>query len=62
MIKSALVLAFMAIGTSSALPKATELVSEMGLGYNIGNTMEVPKDPILWGNSIRKWFLRFLYC
>lgn len=51
-LKSAFILAFMAIGTSSALPKATELVSEMGLGYNIGNTMEVPKDPILWGNSI----------
>lgn len=52
MIKSALVLALMAVGTSSALPKATELVSEMGLGYNIGNTMEVPNDPTLWGNTI----------
>ena len=36
----------MAVGTSSALPKATELVSDMGLGYNIGNTMEVLNDPL----------------
>ena len=26
-----------------ALPKATEIYPDMGLGYNIGNTMEVPK-------------------
>ena len=33
-----------------ALPKATEIFPDMGLGYNIGNTMEVPGNPTLWGN------------
>ena len=33
-----------------ALPKATEIYPDMGLGYNIGNTMEVPENPTLWGN------------
>lgn len=33
-----------------ALPKSSELVSDMGLGYNIGNTMEVPSNPTAWGN------------
>lgn len=35
---------------SFALPKATEIYPKMGLGYNIGNTMEVPGDPTYWGN------------
>ena len=34
-----------------ALPKATEIFPLMGLGYNIGNTMEVPGNPTAWGNS-----------
>ena len=34
-----------------ALPKATEIYPKMGLGYNIGNTMEVPGNPTAWGNS-----------
>jgi len=34
-----------------ALPKATEIYPNMGLGYNIGNTMEVPGNPTGWGNS-----------
>ena len=34
-----------------ALPKATEVYANMGLGYNIGNTMEVPGDPTGWGNT-----------
>ncbi|SHK61841.1 glycoside hydrolase family 5 protein [Fibrobacter sp. UWH4] len=34
-----------------ALPKATEIYPDMGLGYNIGNTMEVPGNPTGWGNS-----------
>lgn len=36
-----------------ALPKATEIFPKMGLGYNIGNTMEVPGNqggPTGWGN------------
>lgn len=36
---------------SSALPKATTLVSEMGMAFNIGNTMEVPSNPTAWGNT-----------
>ena len=40
------------VSTSAfALPKATEIYPKMGLGYNIGNTMEVPGDPTTWGNS-----------
>ena len=35
-----------------ALPKATELVEPMGMGYNIGNTMEVPENPTNWGNPL----------
>jgi len=34
----------------AALPKSSDLVADMGMGYNIGNTMEVPEDPTLWGN------------
>ena len=34
-----------------ALPKATEIYPKMGLGYSIGNTMEVPVNPTAWGNS-----------
>lgn len=36
----------------AALPKSSALVAEMGMGYNIGNTMEVPKDPTGWGNPL----------
>ncbi len=35
-----------------ALPKATALVEPMGMGYNIGNTMEVPENPTNWGNPL----------
>ena len=35
-----------------ALPKASEIYPNMGLGYNIGNTMEVPNDPTKWGNIV----------
>ena len=35
-----------------ALPKATTLVEPMGMGYNIGNTMEVPENPTAWGNPL----------
>lgn len=38
-------------GMAFALPKSSALVSSMGMGYNIGNTMEVPGDPTGWGNS-----------
>lgn len=36
----------------AALPKATALVEPMGMGYNIGNTMEVPENPTNWGNPL----------
>lgn len=38
-------------GSAFALPKSSELVSPMGMGINIGNTMEVPGNPTAWGNS-----------
>ncbi len=34
-----------------ALPTATEVYQNMGFGYNIGNTMEVPDGPTAWGNT-----------
>ena len=43
----------MAAVSAFALPKATELFPKMGLGYNIGNTMEVPANqggPTAWHN------------
>lgn len=36
----------------AALPKASALVEKMGMGYNIGNTMEVPENPTDWGNPL----------
>ena len=43
----------LAAASAFALPKATEIFPKMGLGYNIGNTMEVPGNqggPTGWGN------------
>ena len=43
----------LAATSAFALPKATEIYPDMGLGYNIGNTMEVPGNqggPTGWGN------------
>ena len=40
----------LAAASAFALPKATEIFPDMGLGYNIGNTMEVPGNPTGWGN------------
>ncbi|WP_405339281.1 glycoside hydrolase family 5 protein [Fibrobacter sp.] len=39
-------------GTVSAatLPTAKEVQANMGMGFNIGNSMEVPNNPTLWGN------------
>ncbi len=33
------------------LPTAPQIFEKMGLGINIGNTMEVPGNPTLWGNK-----------
>ena len=45
-------LAIAASGTfaQAALPKASSLVEPMGLGFNIGNSMDVPNNPTAWGN------------
>ena len=42
----------LAAASAFALPKATALVEPMGMGYNIGNTMEVPENPTGWGNPL----------
>lgn len=40
-----------AFGIAQAeLPTAAEIQKNMGMGYNIGNSMEVPNDPTAWGN------------
>ena len=43
--------ALFATTSAFALPKATEIYPKMGLGYNIGNTMEVPKNPTDWATA-----------
>ena len=48
-------LAIVASGTfaiAAELPKATEIYPKMGIGWNAGNTMEVPSDPTAWGNIV----------
>ena len=42
--------AMFANSAAFALPKATEIFPDMGLGYNIGNTMEAPNGPTTWNN------------
>jgi len=44
--------ALFAASSAFALPKAADLVAPMGMGYNIGNTMEVPENPTAWGNPL----------
>ena len=44
--------ALLATTSAFALPKASALVEPMGMGYNIGNTMEVPENPTAWGNPL----------
>lgn len=39
-----------AISATAALPTAKEVQAKMGMGFNIGNSMEVPNDPTAWGN------------
>ncbi|MCQ2060433.1 MAG: glycoside hydrolase family 5 protein [Fibrobacter sp.] len=53
-LKFASIAALLVAGVAMAaepLPKATELVSKMGFGYNIGNTLEAPNGPTSWGNE-----------
>ncbi len=42
----------LAKGFSADLPTAMEVARQMGVGWNIGNSLEVPKDPLAWGNPI----------
>ena len=43
--------AFLAGSVSAAtLPTAKDVQAKMGLGFNIGNSMEVPNNPTAWGN------------
>jgi len=34
------------------LPTAKSIAAEMGFAWNIGNSMEVPDDPLAWGNPL----------
>ena len=36
--------------TAANLPTAKEVQAKMGMGFNIGNSMEVPNNPTAWGN------------
>ncbi len=36
--------------SAATLPTAKEVQAKMGMGFNIGNSMEVPNNPTLWGN------------
>ena len=36
--------------SAATLPTAKEIQANMGMGYNIGNSMEVPNNPTNWGN------------
>ena len=35
---------------AATLPTAKEIQANMGMGFNVGNSMEVPNNPTLWGN------------
>lgn len=49
-----LITMFFTAGTaySEDLPTAKSIAAEMGLAWNIGNTMEAPGDPTSWGNPL----------
>lgn len=45
--------AFMAgPAVSEDLPTANSVARQMGVGWNIGNSLEVPNDPLAWGNPL----------
>lgn len=37
---------------SEDLPTAKAIAQQMGVSWNIGNSLEVPKDPLAWGNPL----------
>ncbi|MCF0223522.1 MAG: glycoside hydrolase family 5 protein [Fibrobacter sp.] len=43
-------LAASTVALATTLPTAAEIQKNMGMGYNVGNSMEVPNDPTAWGN------------
>lgn len=47
-------LALAAVGMASAadLPTAKQVAQDMGVAWNNGNSLEVPKDPLAWGNPL----------
>jgi len=49
---AAMALAVGATANSADLPTAKSIAAEMGMGWNNGNNLEVPKDPTLWGNAL----------
>lgn len=40
------------VATAQMLPTASAIAEQMGIAWNIGNTMEVPGDPTAWGNPL----------
>jgi len=48
----AIVLTASCLSNAADLPTAKSIAAEMGVGWNIGNSMEVPGDPTGWGNPI----------
>ncbi|HXP89365.1 MAG TPA: glycoside hydrolase family 5 protein [Fibrobacteria bacterium] len=46
----AMLLAACAASLAQTLPTAKSIAGEMGVGWNIGNTMEAPGGPTSWGN------------
>ena len=40
------------LANAQTLPTATSIAQEMGIAWNIGNSLEVPGDPLLWGNPL----------
>ena len=54
-------IAFFAGSVSAAtLPTAKDVQAKMGMGFNIGNSMEVPNNPTAWGNPFPTQALRAL--
>lgn len=49
---AAIALAAASLATAADLPTAKSIAAEMGVGWNIGNSMEVPGNPTNWGNPI----------
>lgn len=48
----ALLLSAAGLSAAADLPTAKSIAAEMGVVWNIGNTMEVPNDPTAWGNPL----------